>query len=370
MLNTTRTKKRYIKYTTKNIAKNITKNKNTLRKKKRNQKGGRLETISHEEYDKRLDIERDNTYLKTILCHHFDSFGNFINIKNQTPAKKVIIDEPLVQNESFLEKYNKVFELLNQEYTSINFEFKFNIRRQFFDWNVFDTNEEFIDLYNSDIGRNTYITKQFKIFNFEKSIKDGKPYNEILTKDNHCIDCSEYFVNQINTENSKIRNAFKLLITQRYPLIFLSPFNRYDQSITNQPQIKKFSFVNVIVNNCIHRIVYFEDMYKQDENITAGLGYLILKYDPGNNHNLSIIYYSTNKYFDLINSHLKNTYTIMNPIVDKEIFKKKVLIEIKNIITKYNLIKNNPDLSERKLYKYRVDLLRNYFNKYIYFLKV
>jgi hypothetical protein len=366
MLNTNKTKKVHIKHTTKNI----TKNKNNIKKKKINQKGGKLESITREEYDKRLDIERDNTYLKTILCHHFDSFGNFINIKNQTPAKKVIINEPLVQNESFLEKYNKVFELLNQEYTSINFEFTFNIRRQFFDWNVFDTNEEFIDLYNSDIGRNTYITKQFKIFNFEKSIKDGKPYNEILTKDNHCIDCSEDFVNQINTENSKIRNGFKLLITQRYPLIFLSPFNRYDQSITNQPQIKKFSFVNVIVNNCIHRIVYFEDMYKQDENITAGLGYLILKYDPGNNHNLSIIYYSTNKYFDLINSHLKNTYTIMNPIVDKEIFKKKVLIEIKNIITKYNLIKNNPDLSERKLYKYRVDLLRNYFNKYIYFLKV
>ena len=34
------------------------------------------------------------------------------------------------------------------------------------------------------------------------------------------------------------------------------------------------------------------------------------------------------------------------------------------------LIKNNPDLSERELYEYRVDLLRNYFNKYIYFLKV
>lgn len=368
MLNTYRTKKRNIKDTTKNI----TQYKNTIKKKtkKINQKGGRLKSITNEEYDKRLGIERDNTYLKTILCHHFDSFGNFINIINQKPVKKVIIEDPLIQNEDFLKRYNQVFELLNKEYKTINLEFIFNIKKEIFDWNVFDTNQEFVDLYNADIGRSTYITKQFGTLNFEKSIKDDKPYKEILTKDKHCIDCSEDFINQINTENSKIRNAFKLLITQRYPLIFLAPFNRYDQIITNQPQIKRFSFDNIIVKDCIYKIVYFENIYEQNENITPSLGYLIIKYDPKNNHNLSMMYYSTNNYFDLINRYLKNTYTIVNPIVDETIFKKEVLIKIKNIITKYNILEDNPKLSERELYEYRVDLLKNYYNKYIYFLKV
>lgn len=367
MLNTNRTKKRYIKDTTKNI----TQHKNIIKKKtkKINQIGGRLESITNEEYDKRLGIENDKTYLKTILCHHFDSFGHYINIKNKT-VKRVHVDEPLLQNENFLKRYNQVFELLNQEYKTINLEFIFNIKKEIFNWDVFDTNKEFVDLYNADIDRSTYITKQIETLNFEKSIKDGEPYNEILTKDKHCIDCSEDFVNQINTENSKIRNAFKLLITQRYPLIFLAPFNRYDQIISNQPQIKRFSFDIIIIKDCIYRILYFDNMYEQNKNITPSLGYLIIKYDPKNNHNLSMMYYSTNKYFDLINGYLKNTYTIMNPIVDKEIFKKKVLIEIKNIITKYNILEDNPELSEKQLYEYRVDLLRNYFNKYIYFLKV
>lgn len=271
---------------------------------KRNQIGGRLESITHDEYDRRLGIEDDNTFLKTILHYHFDNFGNKINIIKKKNFKKVIINEPLLQNESFLQRYSKIFELLNQEHKIINLEFTYNIKRPILDWDVFETKKEFNDVYNVDIDRSKYITKEYKTLYFEKVIKNGEPYKEILTKDKHCIDCSDDFIKQINTENSKIRNGFKLLITQRYPLIFLAPFNLYDQFITNEPQIKQFSSLNIIINNCIYKIIFFEDIYKHLSK-SALYGYMIIKYDPYNNHKLSMMYYSTNTYFKVLDYYLK-----------------------------------------------------------------
>ena len=117
---------------------------------------------------------------------------------------------------------------------------------------------------------------------FEGTKKDGKLNKEILTKDKHCIDCSEEFIEQINIENSKIRNGFKLLITQDIPLNILNPFKRYDQIITNQASIKRFSYVLIIINNCIFKIIFFGDLINQSTE-SAQFGYIIIKYDPYNN---------------------------------------------------------------------------------------
>jgi hypothetical protein len=362
MVDTSKTKKRYLKTKNKKL--------NTLKK----QIGGRIESITSDEYDKKLGIEDNNTYLKTILQHHFDKFGDYINITDKKIPKQVTINEPLLQNEGFLKRYSEVFQLLNQGCKTIHLNFKFDINKTLFDWNVFETNKDFINVYNVDIGRSIYVTKKFETINFEKSIKDNKPYKEILTKNKHCIDCSEDFIEQINTENSKIRNGFKLLITQSYPLIFLAPFNRYDQIITNELQIKQFSTVNVIINNCVYKIIVFEDIYNSFAK-SALYGYIIIKYDPYINHKLSMMYYSTNNYFDLVNSSLRNTCQIINPIANIGILSlKNVLMEIKDMIIEYNLtndesnlLRNNKsNLLRNKIYDY----LNKYINNHIYFLKV
>jgi hypothetical protein len=361
MVNNNKTKKKDISKKFKNTRRRISL--------KRNQIGGRIESITSDDYDRRLGIEDDNTFLKTILQHHFDNFGNYTNIINNKKVEKIIINEPLLQDESFLQRYSKVFELLNNEHKIINFEFTYNIERPILDWDVFETEKEFNDIYNVDIGRSKYITKEFETLYFEKVIKDGKPYKEILTKDKHCIDCSEDFINHINTENSKIRYGFKLLITQKYPLIFLAPFNMYDQFITNEPQLKKFSSLNIIINNCIYKFIFFENIYNHN-NESASYGYILIKYDPSHEHKLSMMYYSTNTYFNSINNHVRDIYQIIDSEVDIEIFTRKVLKEIKDIIIKYNVIKNKPNLLQNKLYDYRVNLLREYYKKYIYYLKV
>ena len=140
-----------------------------------NQIGGRIESITHDEYDRRLGIEDDNTYFKTILQHHFDNFDNKINIIDKKNVKKVVINEPLLQNESFLKRYKQVLKLLNNEHKFINLEFTYNIEKPILDWDVFDTKKEFNDLYNVDVGRSRYITKNFETLYFEKVIKDGEP---------------------------------------------------------------------------------------------------------------------------------------------------------------------------------------------------
>lgn len=370
MVNTTKTKK---------INRSLKNTKGTLRL-KRNQIGGdtMVESITSDEYEKRLGINDNNTYLKTILQYHFDNFDKHIEIENKEKPIQVTINEPVLQNEGFLKKYNQVFNLINKEYKFINFKFTYDnkITLTTHKWNIFKTEEEFIDMYKLDISRSKYITKDYKNEFFESIIKDGKPNKEILTKDKHCIDCSEEFIKQINTENTKIRNGFKLLITQLIPINILYPFKRYDQLITNQPSIKRFSEVFIIINDCIFNIIFFGDLFNQSGE-SAQFGYNIIKYDPSSNHNLSMMYYLTNNYFDNVNLHIKNNYQIINPVVDRKIFTKKVLNEIKDMIIEYNLTNdenklnnNKTNLLQNKLYDYRVNLLREYYKKYIYFLKL
>lgn len=374
MVSTSKTKKRN------RIFKNT---KRTLRL-KRNQIGGDtiVESITPDEYERRLGINDNDTYLKTILQHHFNNFDKHIIVKNKKEPKQVTINEPLIHIEGFFKKYNEVFNLINQEYKFINFKFTYDNKTisTKHKWDAFKTEEEFIDVYEKDIGRNVYITKDYKHEFFEGTKKDGKSNKEILTKDKHCIDCSEEFIKQINTENSKIRNGFKLLITQDIPLNILYPFKKYDQIITNQGSIIRFSYVLIIINNCIFKIIFFGDLFNQSKE-SAQFGYIIIKYDPYNNHNLSMMYYSTNNYFDNVNLHIINNYPIFNSIIDsrsiidRNIFKKKILIQIKDIIINHNLtideniLNNNKNkILKNKLYKYKEKLLKQYYT--IYFLKV
>ena len=75
MVSTSKTKKRN------RIFKNT---KRTLRL-KRNQIGGDtiVESITPDEYERRLGINDNDTYLKTILQHHFNNFDKHIIVKNR-----------------------------------------------------------------------------------------------------------------------------------------------------------------------------------------------------------------------------------------------------------------------------------------------
>lgn len=368
MLNTNRTKKRYIKDTTKN---KITQHKNIINKKikKINQKGGNLELITSDEYDRRLGVINDKTYLKTFLNHNFhNSFDNNISIIDKKPPKNIIIKEPFL-NYNDLSIFQELFKSLNQEYKMINLKPSFDRNTRLLDWDPFKSKKAFKELYKKDLPRTQYIRKNYEAYNFDYKIEGNELNLEKFKNNYNCIDCSNYFIKQINQKNSKIRTAFEIMITQTNPDLIVRVLMTYESLFNSNLPNSTPSNLFLIVKDCIYYVLFLN---KIEDQFSSSLGYIILKYNPYNNDNLSIKYYFTNKYFDLLNSNiykypsdiLINSHSL-NSGERKELIKKNIY-KIKEYILKkykesgYNLI----EMSDVN------DYIQEYLSRLIYFLQI
>jgi hypothetical protein len=371
MLNTNRTKKRYIKDTTKN---KITQHKNIIKIKKINQKGGSLERITSDEYDRRLGVINDKTYLKTFLNHNFhNSFDNNIHIIDKKQPKNIIIKEPFI-NYNDLSIFQELFKSLNQEYKMINLKPLFDRNTRLLDWDPFESKEALKELYKKDLPRTQYIRKNYETYSFDYKI-EGNELNLAKFKNNYnCIDCSNDFIKQINKKNSKIRTAFEIMITQTNPDLIVRILMTYESLFNINLPNSTPSSLFLIVKDCIYYILFLNKIENQDQ-LSSSLGYIILKYNPYNNHNLSIQTYFTNKYFDLLNSNiykypgniLINSHSLNSgerkELIKNNIYKIKEYILEKYKESGYNLIKmSSPN---EYIYEYLSRLIGN-----IYFLQI
>lgn len=335
MVNNNKTKKKYISKEFKNTKKTI--------RLKRNQVGGMLESITQDKYDKRLNIEHKNKIFKTIIYYHIGVLDNKIEI-NDLQTSNVNITNPYYLGTDWLINYIDFYKLLNNEHKMINLILNKDKSKPLH-WFSSEYNNE--DMYKKDLPRTKYIDSEF-FTNEHYELKNFKPIskNEKLENGKHCIDCSDDFIEGINSEDSKIRLAFKMIIPQDLGNQFVFVLLEYQSTLFRGLSAIPGGGTIIIIKDCIYKIIYIKD---NTSNIC--ICYIIMKYNSKDEHNLSVKYYFTNKFFDLINSNVGNYYSKIYHLANSEkITKKKVLIKIKDMFTD--------------------NLLREYYKKYIYYLKV